>query len=313
MAPSWSSLGFAVRSRLWSWAREENGSLTGSSFLVTGGTSGIGREAARELARRGAGVGIVGRDLERAEAVGEEISSDAGSGRIWAAGADIGSLGAVHELASLVKARVERLSGIVHCAGALYSRYEETSDGIERTVAVHVVGPHLLTALLLDRLGAAGTSNVVWMSSGGMYASRLNVKRIQERQGYRGTTAYAHAKRAQVVLAGRWAAIAGARGIGFFAMHPGWVDTPALREGLPSFYRAARPFLRRPVEGADTAVWLATGAAPLGSPTGMWLDRRARGEHKVPWTRSLPGDPDRLWEWCQLASGLSSSALPGTR
>jgi dehydrogenase/reductase SDR family member 12 len=103
--------------------------------------------------------------------------------------------------------------------------------------------------------------------------------------GYRGVTAYARAKRAQVALSREWAARFDAAGIAFHAMHPGWSDTAGLAAALPRFHRLARPVLRRPDQGADTIVWLATAAPDRLGSGRFWHDRRPRSEHRVPWTR----------------------------
>jgi hypothetical protein len=78
-------------------------------------------------------------------------------------------------------------------------------------------------------------------------------------------------------------------------MHPGWVDTPGVAEALPRFHTVFAPILRTPAEGADTIVWLAAGgeqAAPGGE---LWMDRRIRPAHRVPWTRETAAERDRLW------------------
>src|ERR1700734_2832739 len=96
-------------------------------------------------------------------------------------------------------------------------------------------------------------------------------------------------------------------------MHPGWVETPGLASGLPPFTHLG-PLLRTPGEGADTAVWLATGGGSLpsapGRPGGIWLDHHRRSEYYLPWTYRSPADRRRdgeaLWEWC------ASKALTGS-
>ncbi len=136
-----------------------------------------------------------------------------------------------------------------------------------------------------------------------MYAQRLNLDTLEmSAVNYKGATAYARAKRAQVVLNHAWASRVPASEVVFQAMHPGWVDTPGVKSGLPTFYRVMRPLLRSPDEGADTIVWLATDPGALDSGH-FWLDRRRRSEHRVPWTRG--GDADGLWELCALRTGAA--------
>ena len=124
---------------------------------------------------------------------------------------------------------------------------------------------------------------------------------------YKGSQQYARAKRAQVTLNEMWAQRVPGDEVVFHAMHPGWVDTPGLREALPTFRKLVGPLLRSPQQGADTLVWLAAdGHEPVASSGGFWLDRRLRAIHRLPRTRrSDTADRRRqLWEWCVEASGL---------
>ena len=127
-----------------------------------------------------------------------------------------------------------------------------------------------------------------------MYTERLDLDRLDTGpEGFDGVKAYAQAKRAQVVLNQQWAERAGASGVTFHAMHPGWVDTPGVQTSLPDFYRVMGPWLRTPDQGADTMVWLAAADEPLASNGRFWLDRHRRWTNKLPWTRTRPGDADR--------------------
>ena len=103
-------------------------------------------------------------------------------------------------------------------------------------MATAVLAPFRLTWLLSPLLRRAGDANIVTLSSGGMYTQSFDLARLEMPPGeYRGTTAYARAKRAQVVLSHEWARRWGGDGVASYAAHPGWVDTPGLASGLPSF------------------------------------------------------------------------------
>lgn len=306
---SFSRVGFLVRRRTQHWSDPPR--MDGRTAVVTGGSSGIGLAAATMLGRLGTSLWIVGRDPDRTRAAAR---SAVVAGAPWAEPAimDVADLGAPAELARLVTARGERLDGLVHGAGSLSRRYSETSGGLERTVATHVVAPFRITSHLAPLLRAADASAIVTITSGGMYAERFDVERlVLPEDRYDGVRAYARAKRAQVVLSHEWARRWAGDGVASYAVHPGWVDTPGLVSGLPSFAHLG-PLLRRPDEGADTAVWLVAGGARAGGGDvdGLWLDRRRRGEHYVPWTRTADAvaDQRRLWDWC-----VEHSAAAGDR
>ncbi|HEX4081352.1 MAG TPA: SDR family NAD(P)-dependent oxidoreductase, partial [Acidimicrobiales bacterium] len=225
---SWSRLGFAARRRLWSWNDDARPAMDGRVVLVTGGTGGIGRAAAVALAHAGATVGLVGRDEARVSRAVDDVRAEAESTRVFGQPADLGSLSSVQALADGVARRTDRLDAVVHAAGVLHRERTMTADGLEETAAVHVVGPYLLTRLLEPLLRRAAPARVVWVSSGGMYARRLDVERLdQPPVPYRGATVYAMAKRAQVALARQWDQRWPGAGVSSYAMHPGWVDTDA--------------------------------------------------------------------------------------
>jgi NAD(P)-dependent dehydrogenase (short-subunit alcohol dehydrogenase family) len=127
-----------------------------------------------------------------------------------------------------------------------------------------------------------------------MYTQRLDVVDPESQQGYRGSVAYAKAKRAQVVLAETWGARWRDRGVVVHAMHPGWAATPGVHASLPTFEKVVGPLLRTPAEGADTIVWLAAADAPAGTTGRFWHDRRTRSPYRLPRTRETADDRARL-------------------
>ena len=306
---SFTRLGYDARSRLDHWTSLSSYDLTGRVIVVTGATSGIGRVAAEQFASCGASVVVSGRDRAKTERVRDEIAARSGNDRLDVLVADMGELGQVRAAAESVLSRHDRLDVLVHNAGALRSTRQVSLAGIERTVASQVVGPFLLTELLLDRLRATGPGRVITMSSGGMYAANLTVEQLEMGEGYGGSEQYARAKRAQVTLNEMWAERVPAAEVVFHAMHPGWADTPGVREALPTFRTMMGPLLRSPAQAADTLVWLAADdGEPLHSSGLFWLDRRVRPIHKVPMTRrsDTPDRRQRLWEWTAAASVIES-------
>ncbi len=302
--------GLALRERAPNWD-ERLPSLAGRTVAVTGATSGIGEAAARRFAALGATVLLLVRNREKGAAARERIVAE----RVRHGGAipdvrlvtcDVADLGSVRACAAALTARDQPLHVLVHNAGAMPPDRRTSPDGIELSFATNVVGPFLLTALLADRLSASGPARVITVSSGGMYAQRLDVEDPETAaQRYRPAAAYARAKRAQVVLNELWAERLHGRGVACHAMHPGWVDTPGVRESLPGFHRIAGRWLRTPDQGADTVVWLAAAAEPADRDGLFWHDRRARPTHRGPWTRESAEDRARLWTLVRARAGLS--------
>jgi NAD(P)-dependent dehydrogenase (short-subunit alcohol dehydrogenase family) len=309
VAPSFTRIGPIVRSRLDHWSNDFD--LTGRVAVVTGATSGLGLAATRAFLAAGATVEMVARDAAKADRLAAELRSGA-PGRVGVVVADVGDLDAVRAAGADLLDRHDRIDVLVHNAGALDAEYARSPQGTEQTVASQVVGPFLLTAVLLPALVRARPGRVLWVASGGMYSQPLAVDRLElTADDYDGSTAYARAKRAQVTLAELWGDRLDPQEVVVHAMHPGWADTPGVRRSLPTFRRVVGPLLRSPEEGADTLVWLgASDGAPLASTGGFWLDRRRRSTHKLPSTRRADTERERdaLWRWCEERSGVAVDA-----
>jgi len=274
----------------------ELGRLDGRHVVVTGANSGIGRAATEAILGLGARVTMVCRDGGRAEAARAEIESVTGRrGQLVVELCDVARLDDVARLAARLR---DPIDVVVHNAGVLPAERIDTSDGFELTWATHVVGPHLLDRLLRPRLAA--TSKIVLVSSGGMYLAPLGTPGAVP-EPYDGVRAYAVTKRAQVVLAEMWAEF-DPSGPLVVSMHPGWVDTIAVRTSLPRFHALTRPLLRDPPGGADTVAWLAASPIAELASGGFYFDRQRRSTHLFPWQRDRPELRAKLWQWCNEAT-----------
>lgn len=309
---SFTRIGYDVRSRLAHWKALDDYDLRGRTVLVTGASSGLGLVAAEQFARCGATVVLLGRDTAKTTKVRDGIALRTGNPALSVVTADMGDLDQVRAAAAEILERCARLDVLVHNAGALTADRRVSPQGIEQTVASQVVGPFLLTALLLPLLTASAPARVLTVSSGGMYAAALTVEHLQMGDDYAGSEQYARAKRAQVTLNELWSERVPAAEVVFHAMHPGWADTPGVRESLPTFRRVVGPLLRSPSQGADTVVWLgADDGEPLAGTGGFWLDRRRRAIHKLPSTRrsDTPELRAQLWAWVRDAASVDASQI----
>ena len=278
--------------------------LSGKTALVTGANSGLGKAACRELARRKARVVMLCRDEGRGGEALDEIRRDTGSRQVELALLDVADLSSVEEFAATSGPKAVHI--LVNNAAVLPPLRAESPDGLELTLATNLVGPFLLTELLLPRLAASGGGRVVNVSSGGMYSQRLDVGALVAGGGepFDGVVAYARTKRALVVLTGLQAVRHASTGVFFASMHPGWAETPGVRSSLPRFHAVTKAILRTPEEGADTVVWLAASPAPAGRSGLFWFDRQPVDEHLVPFTREAPEERERLWAELERLSGL---------
>jgi dehydrogenase/reductase SDR family protein 12 len=311
--PGYSRLGFALRG-----LGHDNAAATdlrGRTALVTGGSSGIGEAACAGLLAAGATVHLLGRDEGRVLDAIARLRSTAGltaQGRLVPEVCDVSDLGAVCGFAGSFLERFPSLDILVNNAGVLAQRRERTPQGVELTFATNVLGPFLLTRLLMPALRAAAPARVITVSSGGMYTARLDAADPQlDRRQFDGPHFYAHSKRAEVVLSGLWAGRVDPGEVAFHSMHPGWADTGGVRTSLPRFHRLLRPLLRDPAEGADTIVWLAAASSLEPRTGGFWHDRAPRPEHRLPWTRETAADRSRLWTYCERLSVSGPQPVSG--
>ncbi len=309
IVPSFSRIGPAVRSRLDHWTRLDDYRMDGRVVVITGGTSGLGLAATSAWLRMGATVEMIARNAEKTAATCDRLRADITGAQVGSAVADIADLEAVRAAAAEIQARHDRIDVLVHNAGALDPEAAYAPSGVEQTIASQVVGPFLLSAQLYEPLTRAGPGRILWVSSGGMYTEPLSVDALTiPPDAYRGSVAYARAKRAQVTLAPLMADRVDPGEVVVHAMHPGWALTPGVERSLPVFRRVMGPLLRTPAEGADTLVWLAADdGEPRTSSGRFWLDRRERTLHKRRSTRTsdTPGERARLWDWVSAWAGTA--------
>jgi NAD(P)-dependent dehydrogenase (short-subunit alcohol dehydrogenase family) len=277
--------------------------MAGRTVLVTGATSGLGRETAAGLARLGATVHVHGHDQRHLDSVLRELRGTVPGGRFHPELCDLSDLADVRRFGADLAGRLTELHGLVHNAGTMAPERRETAQAHEFTLATMVLGPHLLTELLRRPLAAAGDPIVVFMSSGGMYASGLRDDDPEFTSGkYSGPKAYARTKRMQVVLAQMWSERLAEERIEVASMHPGWVDTRGVRAYLPKFRALTLPLMRSPAQGADTMIWLVATRPPAEGGRRFWHDRRLRPTSYGPERDRDPDRRRRLWDHVAVAT-----------
>lgn len=302
--PSFTRTGYALRRRLFDWEDPSAWSMAGRTVVLTGPTSGLGRETADGLAALGARLVLVGRDQGRLAMTRDELVAAHPGLEAATVVADMSSLASVRAACDEILAAEPRIDVVVDNAGAMFPERDETADGFERTFAVMVLGPFVMVSRLLPRLLDSPDGRVVAVTSGGQYTQALPLDDLQFTRGeYDGPRAYARAKRAQVALVREWARRLRGTPAVVNSMHPGWADTPGLEASLPGFRELMGDHLRSPAEGVDTILWLAAAPAARARTGQLYLDRRPRPFDRVPMTRLMPADRRELWDRVVALSG----------
>ncbi|KAM5181617.1 dehydrogenase/reductase SDR family member 12 [Mantella aurantiaca] len=273
--------------------------VTGKSYLITGGNSGIGKAAALAIAMRGGIVHLVCRNKEKAEEAKKEIITSSGNENVLVHLLDMSNPKEIWEFAERFKSE-NRLHVLINNAGCMVNKREVTEDGIEKNFATNVLGTYILTRALLPLLKTEDDARVVTVSSGGMLVQKLDLSDLQSEKGpFDGTMVYAQNKRQQVILTEQWAK--SYPKIHFSVMHPGWADTPAVKSSMPDFYERMKNRLRTEEQGADTVVWLAVSPAAAKHPSGLFFqDRRPVSTHlPLAATRSSTDDEETFLQFLQ--------------
>ncbi len=281
--------------------------MGGKVALVTGGTSGIGKATAMALAAMGADVVVVGRDRERGESAAAEIRDQTGA-RVDLALADLASRAGVRGLVDEFRRRYDRLDVLVNNAGLVQSTRTETPDGLETTFATNHLAPFLLTNLLLDMLKESAPSRVVTVSSEAERWGNIDFDDLQSKKRYRGFPVYGMTKLANIMFTYELAERLEGTGVTATCMHPGAVNTrfgTNNRGPMTILFRAFKPFMRTPEQGADTVIWLATSLDVEGVSGRYYADRKPIEPKKI------ANDPEarrRLWEESERLTGLGVTA-----
>ncbi len=242
--------------------------------VVTGATRGIGMEIARGLLRRGATVVIGARSVDKGEAVRAELAREPGGGRIEVLPLDIANLESVRAFAAAVAKAHPALQLLVNNAGAWFSERRQTAEGHELTLATNLLGPHLLTHLLLPRLRAGGPARIVNIVSSAV--GNYDVGDLEwQKRGYDGFKAYTQSKQALRMVTWRTAQRLEGSGVVANAVSPGFVRTEFLRSAtgpVAALLRFIAPlFAVTPEKGAATPLWVAL-APELASVSGKYLE-----------------------------------------
>lgn len=270
--------------------------LADRHIVITGASSGLGYAAALSLAQRGAQLTLVMRDSAKAKKTVEDLQWETGNTQISAELADLSLMADVDSLVRRMKKRGKTVDVLINNAGALFNPRRETEEGLEQSFALLLLSPYRLTLGLKPLLSQSDAPRVINVVSGGMYSQALEVDKLLNDDGevYSGSVAYAREKRALMVVTQEWAQEWTDEGITVNAMHPGWADTPGVRDALPEFRKVAGLVLRTAQEGADTIVWLAAASEAVTVSGELFLDRQAHTPHLLKRTTETAAEKVRL-------------------
>lgn len=238
--------------------------LSGKTYLITGGNSGIGYEAVRNFASRGASVILVCRSENKGRRALEDVRLETGNDSLFLYLADFSSLGSVNQIAKKISEDFSKIDVLCNNVGGANATRTLTGEGFETTFVTNHLSGFLLTKMLLPLLSASTNeeaARVIFTSSYGHSHSALNFDDLELIDGYSSLRAYGRSKLMNLLTAREFSLRFQRENIVFSSFHPGAVRTPIWSKGG----LAARfigfvlfPFLINVKRGSDTFIWLAS-------------------------------------------------------
>ncbi|KOP69113.1 short-chain dehydrogenase [Bacillus sp. FJAT-18019] len=280
--------------------------MTGKFVVVTGANSGMGLATTIELAKMGAHVIMACRSQSRGAAALREAQQESNSSRIELMTLDLGDFDSIRAFASDFKARYDRLDVLVNNAGVVALKRELTKDGYEAMLGVNHLGHFLLTNELLEHLKHARQGRVVNVSSGAHKVGKIHFDDPNLVKGFNVAKGYAQSKLANILFTKELARRLQPTRVTVNALHPGAVSTSIGVNRDTGFGKAVhkllRPFFLTPLEGARTAIYLAS-SPEVEHVTGEYYIKCKPA--KITETAKDPKLAARLWDWSEQQVGWS--------
>lgn len=276
--------------------------------IITGATSGIGKETALALAQKGHAVYMLARDVNKGEQVRKEIIAESKNQEVYVIHCNLADLQTVKAAAETLKARLFAINVLINNAGGIINERELSADGFEMTFALNHLGHFLLTQSLLPLL-ERGQARVINLSSEAHKIGKPEFNNLYAElpvgNKYSPIRAYGMAKLFNIYFTKSLAEKYGNKGITAFAVHPGVVST-GFGSNLGGFGKILmvliKPFMISARQGAQTSIYLATVAKP-DAQSGQYFKNQ-----QVTNTNALANNTDarnRLWAISlQMVSGF---------
>lgn len=278
--------------------------MEGKRVLLTGATSGIGRETAIALGKMGAELMLVARDEKKGAETVAAIRQAGATQPIEVLHADLSLMSEVRKLAAAVRERTDCLDVLLNNAGAWFSKREVTSEGFERTFALNHLNYFLLSNLLLDIVRAAPAGRIVNVASEAHRGAKVDFDDLQSEKGYSLLGAYGVSKLENILFTAALARRLAGSKVTANALHPGVVATGFGRNnrGFVEFVmKIVQPFFLSAEKGARTSVYLASSDEPAGVSGKYWDKCKQKEPSKAAQDEATQ---ERLWQVTSAIVGL---------
>ncbi len=252
--------------------------LSGKTMLITGCTSGIGYEAMKTLAKRGAHVLGVGRTQAKAEQAWRSVSESGIKGNVTPLGCEQEDFASVAALADTVRSINMPIDALILNAGIIGRQKCETVKGLEKQFVVNHLSHFILINRLMEQVKAAPQGRFVIVASESHHSPNkggIDFDDLSGAKGYSALKFYGQSKLANVLTSRELAKKLAGTNTTVNALHPGFVYTNIFHN-LPGFLSApltvlAKPFMKTSAQGAATTCYVATSPA-LTKVSGAYFD-----------------------------------------
>jgi retinol dehydrogenase 12 len=279
--------------------------MAGKTVVITGASSGIGRETARGLAAMGARIVMVVRSRERGEAAIAEIKKTAPDAEIELVLADLYSLAETRRAGQEIAGKLARLDVLVNNAGLIHNRRELTIDGFERTFALNHLAVFAISYELRELLAKSAPARIVTVSSGGHRFAHFSWDDLATMPRWSETISYGTSKLCNIWFAREAARRMAPHQVTSNSLHPGAVGSNFGASGS-WFYKwgtkLVKPLLLTVEQGARTSIYLAS-SPEVANVSGEYF---ARCKVATPSRRARDDDSARrLWELSEKLCGVA--------
>jgi NAD(P)-dependent dehydrogenase (short-subunit alcohol dehydrogenase family) len=276
--------------------------------MITGSTSGIGKETAIDLARRGAAVILVGRNPEKTTNTSNYIKAQTGNENIYTYICDLSSQSSIHKLANEIKDQFNELHVLVNNAGAIFLSRQRSVDNIEMTFALNHLSYFLLSNLLLEIMESTESARIINVSSIAHKNAEFISSDVETHHKYMfGFKAYCRSKLANLLFTYELARRLERTQITVNALHPGVVSTNLLANNgfvgqIGNFFLGLRGIT--PKKGAETSIYLATSQKVEGLTGRYYVDCKESPSSPASYDRA---EGAKLWDVSKDLTGLTNT------
>jgi len=276
--------------------------------VITGATSGIGRETALGLAKKDHALWLLVRNVPKGEQLKNDIIAQTNNKNIHVVKCDLADLHSVRDAANELLAKLVSVNVLINNAGGIFPERKLSKDGFEMTFATNHLGHFLLTMSIMPLL-EKGHARVINLSSDAHKMGKANFDDIQwEQHKYSPSKAYGMSKLFNLYFTKSLAEKYADKGISSFAVHPGVVRTE-FGAGMGGFVKIllwlARPFMITAEEGAQTSIWLATEPGIEAKSSQYFIKKKLAKSSVLSWNED---NRNKLWN---ISKKLVARSEPG--